>query len=50
VRSELGVLRGPHRSVAYCVIVTFDDLTLAHRLRALDALRAVGTDALEYVH
>jgi len=50
VRSELGVLRGPRRSVAYCVTVTFDDLTLAHRLRALEALRAVGTDALEYVH
>lgn len=50
VRCELGVLRGPRRSVAYCVTVTFDDLTLAHRLRALEALRAVGTDALEYVH
>jgi len=50
VRAELGVLRGPRRSVAYCVVVTFDDLTLAHRLRALEALRAVGTDALEYVH
>lgn len=49
-RAELGVLRGPRRSVAYCVVVTFDDLTLAHRLRALEALRAVGTDALEYVH
>lgn len=50
VRAELGVLRGPRRSVAYCVVVTFDDLTLAHRLRALEAVRAVGTDALEYVH
>ena len=50
VRAELGVLRGPRRSVAYCVVVTFDDLTLAHRLRALAAVRAVGTDALEYVH
>lgn len=50
VRAESGVLRGPRRSVAYCVVVTFDDLTLAHRLRALEALRAVGTDALEYVH
>ena len=50
VRSEAGVLRGPRRSVAYCVVVTFDDLTLAHRLRVLEALRAVGVDALEYVH
>ncbi|MBF4601988.1 serine hydrolase [Frigoribacterium sp. VKM Ac-1396] len=50
VRAELGVLRGPRRSVAYCVVVTFDELTLAHRLRALEAVRAVGTDALEYVH
>ena len=49
-RSELGVLRGPARGVAYAVTVAFDDLTLARRLRVVDALRALGTDLLEHVH
>jgi beta-lactamase class A len=36
--------------VAYAVTVAFDDLTLARRLRVVDALRALGTDLLEHVH
>jgi beta-lactamase class A len=50
VRSEVGVLRGPARGVAYAVTVTFDDLTLGHRLRVSEALRTVGTTLLEHVH
>ena len=50
VRAEAGVLRGPRHGVAYAAIVAYDDLTLAHRLRVLDGLRAIGTDVLEYVH
>ncbi|WP_307802878.1 serine hydrolase [Frigoribacterium sp. PvP032] len=48
-RSELGVLRGPRGGVAYAVTVAFDDLTLEHRLRVLDAARAVGADLLARV-
>ncbi|WP_423921151.1 serine hydrolase [Frigoribacterium sp. 2-23] len=50
VRAEAGVLRGPRHAVAYAVIVSYDDLTLAHRLRVLEGLHAVGADLLEYVH
>jgi len=50
VRSEVGVLRGPRRGVAWATTVTFDDLTLGHRLRVLDGYRAIGTDLLEHVH
>ncbi len=50
VRSEAGVLRGPARAVAYATSVQFNDSGLGARLRALDALRTVGLDLLEYVH
>ena len=50
VRSEVGILRGPRRGVAYAVSVQFSDRAIASRLRVLDALRTVGFDLLEYVH
>lgn len=50
VRSEVGILRGPRRGVAYAVSVQFSDRSIAARLRVLDALRAVGFELLEYVH
>ena len=50
VRSEVGILRGPRRGVAYAVSVQFSDRSIASRLRVLDALRTVGFDLLEYVH
>ncbi len=50
VRSEVGILRGPRRGIAYSVSVQFSDRSIASRLRVLEALRAVGFDLLEYVH
>ena len=50
VRSEAGILRGPRAAVAYAVSVQFNDSGIAHRLRVLDAMRAVGIDLLEFVH
>ena len=50
VRSEVGVLRGPRRGVAYAVSVQFADHSIVDRLRVLDGLRAVGVELLEYVH
>lgn len=50
VRAEAGVLRGPRGAVAYAASLQFNDSGLAARLRALDALRVVGLDILEYVH
>lgn len=50
IRSEAGAVRGPRRTVAYAVSLQFDDDSLASRLRALDGMRAVGLDLLEYVH
>jgi len=50
VRSEVGVLRGPRRGVAYAVSVQFADRSIAARLRVLETLRAVGFDLLEFVH
>jgi beta-lactamase class A len=50
VRAEAGALRGSSRAVAYAVSVQFNDDGLAARLRVLEAMRAVGTDLLEYVH
>lgn len=49
VRAEAGAVRGPGGAVAYAVTVQFDDVSLAHRLRVLAAMRAVGTDLLELV-
>ena len=49
VRAEAGVLAGPRAGIAYSVIVCFDDLSIAHRLRAHDAFRTLGVDLMEYV-
>jgi beta-lactamase class A len=49
VRSEAGVLRGPRRSVAYAVTITFDDDSHIRRLSVLQAMRTIGLDVLEYV-
>mgnify|MGYP003440030209 FL=1 len=49
VRAEAGVLAGPRAGIAYSVIVCFDDLSIAHRLRAHDAFRTIGVDLMEYV-
>lgn len=50
VRAEVGALRGASRAVSYAVTVQFTDDSLPTRLRVLEAMRAVGTDMLEYVH
>ena len=50
VRAEAGVLAGPRSGVAYAMIVCFDDLSIAHRLRAHDAFRVLGVDLMEYAH
>ncbi len=39
VRAEAGVLGGPRAGVSYALLVNFDDLSIAHRLRAHDAFR-----------
>lgn len=48
VRAEAGVLAGPRAGVAYALIVCFDDLSIAHRLRAHEAFRTLGLDLMEY--
>jgi len=50
VRSEAGALAGPRAGVAYALTVCFDDLSIAHRLRAHDAFRILGVELMEYVH
>ncbi|CAH0151819.1 MULTISPECIES: serine hydrolase [unclassified Microbacterium] len=50
VRAEAGVLAGPRSGVAYAMIVGFDDLSIAHRLRAHDAFRVLGVELMEYAH
>ncbi|MDJ0339863.1 serine hydrolase [Cryobacterium sp. PH31-O1] len=50
VRAEVGILRGPRAGVTYAVAMLFDDSQLMTRLAALDGMRAVGADLLEYVH
>ena len=50
IRAEAGALRGRARAVAYAVTARFDDTGLDARLRVIEAMRAVGTDLLEYVH
>ena len=50
VRSEVGILRGPRAGVTYAALMLFDDTSLSTRLAALDGMRAVGADLLEYVH
>lgn len=49
IRAEAGVLAGPRGGAAYALIVCFDDLSIAHRLRAHEAFRALGADLMEYV-
>ncbi|MET0589835.1 MAG: serine hydrolase [Naasia sp.] len=48
--SEVGVLRGPRAGVAYGVTLSYKDNRLADRLSALQAMRTIGLDLLEYVH
>jgi beta-lactamase class A len=50
VRAEAGVLAGPRAGVAYAMIVAFDDLSIAHRLRVHDAFRVLGVELMEYAH
>lgn len=50
VRSEVGILKGPRAAVSYAVTVQFRDDSMTRRLRALEAMRTVGYDLLEYVH
>lgn len=50
VRAEAGVLAGPRAGVAYAAVVCFDDLSIAHRLRAHDAFRMLGMELMEYTH
>lgn len=50
VRAEAGVLGGPRAGVAFALIVNFDDLSIAHRLRAHDAFRVLGVELMEYVY
>ncbi|WP_243229376.1 serine hydrolase [Microbacterium sp. CIAB417] len=50
VRAEAGVLAGPRSGVAYAMIVCFDDLSIAHRLRAHDVFRLLGVELMEYTH
>ena len=49
VRAEAGVLAGPRAGVAYALIVCFDDLSVAHRLRVHEAFRTLGSELMEYV-
>jgi len=49
VRAEAGVLAGPRAGVAYALVVAFDDLSIAHRLRVHEAFRAFGTDLMDHV-
>ncbi|WP_294944945.1 serine hydrolase [uncultured Microbacterium sp.] len=50
IRAEAGVIAGPRAGAAYALIVCFDDLSVAHRLRAHEAFRALGLDLMEYVY
>lgn len=50
VRAEAGVLAGPRLGVSYALVVCFDDLSIAHRLRAHDAFRILGLELMEYVY
>ncbi len=50
IRAEAGVLAGPRGGAAYALIVCFDDLSIAHRLRAHEAFRTLGVDLMEYTH
>lgn len=49
VRCDVGLLTGERAGLAYALTVRFDDVSLAARLGVVDAMRAFGTDLLEYV-
>lgn len=49
-RAEAGVLAGPRAGISYAMIVAFDDLSIAHRLRVHDAFRVLGVELMEYAH
>lgn len=49
IRAEAGVLAGPRAGVAYALVVAFDDLSIAHRLRVHDAFRTFGVDLMDHV-
>ena len=44
------MLAGPRAGVAYALTVCFDDLSMAHRLRAHEAFRVLGVELMEYVY
>jgi len=50
IRAEAGVLAGPRAGVSYALLVAFDDLSIAHRLRVHDAFRTLGVELMEYVY
>lgn len=50
VRADAGVLAGPRAGIAYALTVCFDDLTVTHRLRVVEAMRQFGIELMEYVH
>lgn len=49
IRAEAGVLAGPRAGVAYALVVAFDDLSIAHRLRVHEAFRTFGVDLMDHV-
>jgi beta-lactamase class A len=49
-RAEAGVLAGPRAGISYSMIVGFDDLSIAHRLRVHEAFRILGIELMEYAH
>ncbi len=50
IRAEAGVIGGPRRGLAFALIVCFDDLSIAHRLRVRDAFQTLGADLMENVY
>ncbi len=50
IRAEAGVLAGPRAGAAYALLVAFDDLSIAHRLRVHEAFHTLGVELMEYVH
>ncbi|WP_292835632.1 serine hydrolase [Microbacterium sp.] len=50
IRAEAGVIAGPRHGLSYALIVCFDDLSIAHRLRANEAFHTLGLELMEYVY
>lgn len=50
VRAEAGVLAGPRGSVAYAMVVQFDEAAVSDRLRVHDAFRTMGNELMEYLY